>query len=165
MSEVMRMRYSHRVLLSLCVAMLSAVVVIYALRWPYKAAVFPVLVGIFTFSMSIAETLLSLFDKGTGEKLTSMDFDLSEGIDPALEIHRIWMVSIWIVSFFLMILLLGFNIAVPLWVFLYLKIHGKEKWVFSIVLTALTWICFYGLFIKLSKTIFEEGWLLGIFGI
>ncbi len=160
----MRMRYSHRVLMSASVGVLSAVVAISALRWPYKAAIFPMTIGIITFMMSVSETFFSLLAKKTDPKVTSMDFELTEGIDPALATRRIRMISIWIISFFLMVLLLGFNIAIPLWLLLYLRIHGKEKWVFSIVLTALTWICIFGLFVKLSQTVFEKGWLLQILG-
>jgi hypothetical protein len=65
----------------------------------------------------------------------------------------------WIVGFFLLILFLGFSIAVPLFVFSYMKIYGKEKWGISIFMSVLAWVFFYGLFIRLLNTPMMEGWL------
>ena len=65
----------------------------------------------------------------------------------------------WIVAFLVSIVLLGFPIAVPLLVFVYVKFQGKESWLFSIVFTAAVWGFFYGLFDLLLHLPFPEGWL------
>ena len=65
----------------------------------------------------------------------------------------------WIVGFFLMIMLLGFPPAVAVLVFAYLKVQGKEGWLFSAVFTAVVWGCFYGLFDMLLHLPFPPGWL------
>jgi len=59
-------------------------------------------------------------------------------------------------GFFLLILFLGFTISVPLFTFLYLKLHGKEGWGMSIGLSASALACFYGLFVWLLSTPFPE---------
>jgi len=55
--------------------------------------------------------------------------------------------------------LLGFPITIGLFTFLYLKFSGKERWVFSLVMTAIIWVSFYVLFIWFSGVQFPESWL------
>jgi hypothetical protein len=50
-------------------------------------------------------------------------------------------------------------VAVPLFMFLYLKPHSKEGWGISLVLTGFAWAVFYGLFIKLLNVPFGQGWV------
>jgi hypothetical protein len=52
----------------------------------------------------------------------------------------------WTLGFFSAIWLLGFNVAVPVATFLYLKVGARERWPITACLTLLAWILFYGLF-------------------
>lgn len=150
-----------KALMGLCMMVIAAGVVITALKWPFKTALFPVAIGIPVFFMAMAELVLSLFGrKEIAEKQAAVDFKLSEDIDQALVIRRTSLIFIWIISFFLMILLLGFPIAIPLMVFLYLKLQGREGWGVSLFLTALSGVFFYGLFVWLLDIPFQEGWVL-----
>ena len=74
------------------------------------------------------------------------------------------MVAAWMLGFFAAIALLGFPIAVPLFLFLYLKVQGGEGWMLSTVLTAGVFAVFYGLFDRLLHLPFPQGWLLQFFG-
>ena len=65
----------------------------------------------------------------------------------------------WIMGFFAAILLLGFPVAVPLFVFLYLVVQGKERWIFSAIFSGVVWALFYGLFDLLLHLPFPAGWL------
>ena len=147
--------------MSLCVMVIAAGVVVTALNWPFRTALFPATVGSCVFLMAMAELLLNLFaKKEIDEKEPTMDFKFSEDIDKALETHRTLLTSMWIIGFFFMILLFGFIIAVPLWFFLHLRIQAKEGWIVSLVVTAVTWVFFYGLFVWLLDIPFMEGWVL-----
>ncbi len=88
-----------------------------------------------------------------------MDFKLSEEVDPAVARRRTWTAFGWIIGFFFLIVLFGFNIGIPLFVFLYIKWHGGEKWLISILMTVGSWIFFWGLFIWLLDTPMPEGWV------
>ena len=157
------MRYSGAHLMSLCLMVISAGVVITALKWPFRAALFPVIIGISVFFMAIAELLLNLFGKKEMVvKEAAVDFSLSEGMDKALEIRRTLVIFAWIVGFFGLIIFFGFTIAVPLFVFLYLKLQGKEGWGISLIFSVSAWVFFYGLFIWLLNTPFQEGWVVEI---
>lgn len=154
------MRFSGKHLMSLGLMVISAGVVITALKWPLRAALFPIIIGVSVFFMAIAELLLSLFGKKEMTlKEAAVDFSLSEGMDQALEIRRTLVIFSWIISFFVLIIFFGFTIAVPLFVFLYLKLQGREGWGTSLILSVSAWVFFFGLFVWLLNTPFQEGWV------
>ena len=47
--------------------------------------------------------------------------------------------------------------------FLYLRLHSRESWLFSIVFTVAVWAAFYGLFDLLLHLAFPAGWLFSAF--
>lgn len=154
------MRYSGKALVIFCLWVMAIWVIISALKWPPKTALFPLIIGIAVFLMALAELLFTLFGKEEGGEETVMDFQLSRDTDPALATRRTISISIWILGFLLMILLLGFPVTAPLCIFLYLKLEGKERWGISLGVAAGVGACFYFLFIWLLNTSFEEGWVI-----
>ena len=66
-------------------------------------------------------------------------------------------ISFWIIAYYLAIWLLGFSYAMPLMIFAYLKLGAGEKWVISVILTAIGWAVFYLLFIYSLQIPFPEG--------
>jgi hypothetical protein len=63
----------------------------------------------------------------------------------------------WMAAFILAVYLVGFPLTVPLFVFLFLKIQSQVSWTKSIVLTAIAWFFFHGLFQRLVRIQFEAG--------
>ena len=129
--------------------------VIAATAWPMKAALFPLVIGVPLFCLAAAEALWTLFGSPP-EAGEAKDFQLFVGTETA---RRTLVASAWILAFFAAIVLLGFPVAVPLFVFLYLRLKGRESWVVSIVMTAAVWGVFYGLFDLLLHLPFPAGWL------
>lgn len=129
-----------------------------AIAWPLKAALFPLGISIPLFCLAAAELLWLLF--GASEKGEVMDFQLADHVPSAVALRRTALAIGWILGFFVTILLLGFPIAVPVFVFLYLKLQGREGWIFSAVCTAAVWAGFYVLFDQLLHLPFAAGWLL-----
>ena len=154
------MKLSGRAWMSLAIMFVAVGIIISALRWPFRAALFPMVVGIPLFILSTVQFLKSAFLGGKGHiKEATIDFKLSEMEDKALEKKRTIDIFLWILGFFFMVLLIGFPIAVPLFMFLYMKLHGKEKWGTSLILTFVAWASFYGLFVKFCDVPFMEGWV------
>ena len=73
-------------------------------------------------------------------------------------VRRSLIVGGWIVGFFVAIWLLGFSLAIPVATFLYLK-AAREKWLLTIVLTALSWGFVYGIFERVLLVPFTPGQL------
>ena len=88
-----------------------------------------------------------------------MDFQLSDDIDPAIANRRTLLAFGWVLGFFLLILLFGFTFAVPLVVFLFLKVQARERWGISLFLTGSSLVFFFGLFVWLLNIPFAEGWI------
>jgi Tripartite tricarboxylate transporter TctB family len=133
--------------LAATIMLVSGYGVIAAWAWPWKAALFPLTIGIPLFCLSAVELGWTLFEsRARGE---------------AKDFRKTALAAAWIIGFFAAILLLGFPLAVPLFVFLYLKVQGTEGWLFSAVFTAAVWAVFYALFDRLLHLPFAAGWLTG----
>jgi len=65
-------------------------------------------------------------------------------------------ISLWALGYLILIFLVGFHIANPIFLVLFLKMSGKISWPKTIILTAITWGFIYGLFeIMLKQEIFR----------
>jgi hypothetical protein len=143
--------------LAIGVMIVSGYGVIAASAWPWKAALFPLVIGIPLFCLAATEVLWVLFGRPEA-KGEAMEFQLSTG---AGSLRRTAVAVAWMLGFFAAIVLLGFPIAVPLFVLLYLKLQGGEGWVLSIVMTLVVWGIFYALFDRLLHLPFPAGWFFG----
>jgi hypothetical protein len=148
--------------MSTVMALMSAGVVLTALKWPFKTALFPVIIGGSVFLLSGAELVLSLVEKEGTKKHSAMDFKLSEDVEKSVATRRTLATFGWIFGFFLLIMFFGFPIGIGLFVFLYLRVQGREKWPMVIILTGASLFFFWGLFIWLLDTPMPDGYIVGI---
>ncbi len=144
--------------LGLGIMALSAWAAISAWAWPTKAAMFPLVIAIPLFCLAAAEVLWVLL-AAAAARSEVMDYKLSADVPQKTARRRTLLAAGWTLGFFAMIVLLGFPIAVPLFVFLYLKIQGREGWMLSVVVTLAMWGFFYGLFDQLLHLPFPNGWI------
>lgn len=142
--------------LSVLIMLMAAYGVFAATAWPWKAALFPLVIGIPLFCLAAAEALWTLFGAAPVQEGQAKDFQLSIGSQSA---RRTAVAGAWILGFFAAIVLLGFPIAVPLFVFLYLRLQGRESWRVCVLMTGAIWGIFYGLFDALLHLPFPAGWL------
>jgi hypothetical protein len=134
--------------------------VVAATAWPWKAALFPLAIGIPLFCLAAAEALWVVLAKEETQT-QARDFQLTSSKDSA---RHTAVALAWMLAFFAAIVLLGFTIAVPLFVLLYLRVQGGEGWLITIVMTLAVWGIFYGLFDYLLHLPFPTGWLLAWLG-
>jgi hypothetical protein len=141
-------RLSGAALFSAALAAVAAFAVYTALRWPPKAALFPLVMGVPLLVLALAQLVV----------------DLRERPAAAPQARRAWGILAWMVAFILLVLLLGFPLAVPVFVLAYLVSSGGESWLLSVVLAAAAWAAFYLLFQRLLHFPFDDGliktWLL-----
>ena len=145
--------------LSIAVMLASGYAVFAATTWPWKAALFPLVIGIPLFCLAAVELLWNFLGKEHHRDAMEVTLSTDAGAQ-----RRVARVAAWMLAFFAAIALLGFPIAVPLFVFLYLKLQGGEGWVMSIGLTLGVFAVFYGLFDALLHLPFPAGWLWGWLG-
>ena len=71
-------------------------------------------------------------------------------------VRRTLTVGSWSLGYLISIYFVGFHIANPLFLILFLKISGKISWPKTILLTIITWAFIYGLFnVMLKQEIFK----------
>jgi hypothetical protein len=154
------MKFSGKLLISFFAMAIAVVVIINAMEWPFKTALFPTIVGAFLFFGGLTDLLLNLLGpKADASKQGVVDFQLSDEVDQTVANRRTLVAFGWIIGFFLLILVVGFPAAIPLLVFLFLKVQAREKWGLSLLLTAVAFGFFYFLFVWLLDIPFSPGWL------
>jgi len=158
------MKITGRSWMALALMALSAGMFVNALQWPRSAALFPLTIAVFVFVLAALEVFLALFLKQETKETTTVDFKMvtaeEANIDDATVRKRIMLISLWVFFFFMLILLAGFPVAVPVFFVLFLRFYAKEGWPWTLVLTAVAWAFFYGLFVRLLNTPFDEGWIM-----
>ena len=142
------MRASGAAVFSAGLAAAAAYAVFTALRWPPKAALFPLVMGIPLLVLALTQIVIDLREPprregGPGSGAAALA------------------ILAWMAGFIALVLLIGFPFAVPLLIFAYLRVAGREPWLLSIALAAAAWGIFHLLFQKLLHFPFEAGLLIG----
>lgn len=143
------MRISGAALFSLALAAMAGYAVIAALAWPFKAALFPLTMGIPLVLLSLVQLVLDL-----------RDLEQPAESDSHIARRRTLAVFAWMAAFIVLVLLFGFPITVPLFVFSYLVVQSRAGWGLSIALTAAAWGFFHVVFERLLHFPFDAGLIL-----
>ena len=129
--------------------------------WPNIAKIMPVYVAAIP---GIILVLVQLYREVTGwqgRRSSAGGIDMDEVSDVQLdrqtELRRTLGYFAWFIGGALGIWLLGLVIALPLLVFLYTLIEGKEKWYIALIATACTYALVWGLFEYMLETRWPPG--------
>jgi hypothetical protein len=148
-----------RILFCLFLIAVAAYAAYSASAWSFKAALFPLSVGIPLIILAAAQLLLDLFGKAESARGPAVDLEFAADVPRDVARRRVIDIFLWIIGFILLVFLLGFPIAVPLFILSYLRLQSRESWWRSVSLTAIAWGFFYGVFERLIHLRFEEGWI------
>jgi len=144
-------------ILGVAVVLASGAAVVIAMDWPLKAKLFPIAIGVPVFCMAAAEVLWGLLRPDA--RAAAMDFRLSDHLPSKIAVRRTLVAIGWMLGFLVGIVLVGFPMAVPLVVFLYAKVQGREPWGLSLGLALVVWGIFYAVFDRLLHLPFPAGWI------
>jgi putative tricarboxylic transport membrane protein len=156
------LQFDWRVLFTVCVIVLLALALWQSRNFGFRAGLFPWVIG----TPTLVLTLFQLAKDLTGRKKGSaphLEVGATFEVAPEVANRRTWSIIGWIVGFFIAIWLLGFSIAVPLTLVLYLKLAGREKWPTIALVTFFTWLFFYLLFERTLKVPFPDGLVFSLF--
>lgn len=146
-----------RILFSLLVIALGAFAVYKAYGWTFKAKLFPLSVAIPLIALAFTQLLLDLFGKAESASGPAVELDFAADVPHDVARGRVIGIFLWIAGFIVLVLLVGFPVAVPLFIFSYLSAQSRVGWKLAVSLTAIAWALFYGLFQWLLHLPFEAG--------
>lgn len=158
----MRRLLNLRGVLSLAAVCVAGYALYASWSWPFRTALFPRVIALPILFLALTEWALSVWSSEKEREGHAVDFQLTETVEPALARKRTIAIIIWTLGFLVLILLVGFPLAVPIFVFAYLKIAGREPWTLTIVLTAVSWLSMEGLFNRFLHIPFPEGLIFGL---
>jgi hypothetical protein len=144
-------------LFSIFLILVAGYAALSASHWSFKTGFFPLAVSIPLLVLVILNLVLE-FVSGT-EKASgpAVDAEFTTDVAPEVTRRRVIETFSWIAGFIVLVFLLGFPVAVPLFLFAYLAIQSQVGWLLSLSLTAMTWGFFYFLFQRLLHLQFEAG--------
>jgi hypothetical protein len=151
------LRVNPSLLLSLAVMIASAWAVLAATAWPWKAALFPLVIGIPLFLLAAAEFCVTAVGRSASTEGPAADIAPSRHVDRSVALRRTAATFGWLVGFAALIVAVGFTLAVPLFVLLYLRVQASERWPRSLALAGLAWALVHGLFVRVLNLPFAEG--------
>jgi hypothetical protein len=131
------MRCSGRALFSLVLLGVGLFAVASASRWPFKAAFFPIVVGIPLAVLAGVQLVLDL--RGRGAQGTEPALDIQLGGDVPEEVARPRTLTLFMLS--------------------YLGFQSGAGWRTTLGLAGAAWMFFYGVFQWLLRLPFEPGWI------
>lgn len=144
------------------------VFVYYAKDWRLQARLYPWVIGIPMVILAIVQVILDLkgIERKQKDAAAPVDFQFSQPtVEPAVARRRAINMFSWFFGFFFGVWLLGFSLMIPLIVFGYMYIQSKEKLWLSLTLTAIAWVFFWALFVKVLTLPFPEGLIFTWLGI
>ena len=151
------MRNTGHIVFSLVLIAVAGYVIYSASHWSFKTGFFPLAIAIPLMALALLQLSLELFGGPEAKAERAAEAEFSNEVSPADARRRALAAFSWIAIFVLFVYLVGFPIAVPLFLFLYLRLQSKVSWSFSIGLTVLAWGAFYALFERLIRLQFAPG--------
>jgi len=149
----------HKGRVLFCIFLISvAVTAIYlALEWSFKAALFPLSVGIPLLILASMQLVQLVLGKDETIESAAVDLEFSSDVPPEIERRRVISAFAWIAGFIFCVYTIGFPLAVPLFICSYLRFESGVGSLPTITATAITWVVFYALFQRLVHLQFEQG--------
>ena len=151
-------------LFTLLLAVVFAAGVWAAREWPVKTALFPTIIGV---AGCVLAAILSLWigirgggPSASGETAVQGDIFLDEDVRGAAGLRRTLVICAWILGVVGATWLIGQPFALPLFVFLYLKVGSHESWTVSLAITAAVVIFLMGVFDNVIHVSWYDGELL-----
>jgi hypothetical protein len=144
---------------SFCALVFFCVFVYQAQEWRLQARLYPYAIGIPMIILALIQVILDLmgYVAKQSDDAAPVDFQATKTVAPEIAFKRTVTTFGWFLGFFAGIWLLGFSITIPAMVFSYMYFQGKEKLMLAATLTAIAYVFFWALFVKLLNLPFPDG--------
>jgi hypothetical protein len=159
------MKNQGHIITSIFLLAIAGYAIYFASGWSFKTGFFPLAIAIPLAILALAHLLLVLFDAPEQVGGVAVEAEFSNDASPEIARRRATSVFGWIGAFIVLVYLVGFPVAVPLFMLFYLKLQSAVDWFRSLLLTVITWGFFYLVFQRLIHLPFESGLLQSSLGL
>ena len=159
------MRSKGNLLFSLFLIVIAGYAAFSASHWSFKTGFFPLAVSIPLIVLAILNLVLEFVGGKEKPSGPALEAEFANDLPPEVARRRVVEVFSWIAGFIVLVFLVGFPVAVPLFVLSYLAMQSRIGWLQSMTLTAGAWGFFYFLFQRLLNLQFETGVIQGWMGL
>ena len=153
----LHLRFNRAVLFSFAIVAVIALALWQSRNFGFRAGLFPWAIGFPVLALALVQLGSDLLGYGGGRAHGHI-VETGPEIAPQMTYRRTLRIIGWTFGFFVVIWLLGFAVAVPLTMLLYLK-AAREKWLITVTMALISWLFFYGLFDYALHVPFPEGQL------
>ena len=150
---------------------LVSAAVVTAWSWPFATGLFPLAIGIPVLIISLSQTAKDIIATKRGRNLRNRskqrirDIEVDRSVPTNLVLERAGKFYLCAIGFLVLILLIGFKLAVPLFIVVCVRLIAKATWLLTIVLMALMAVLVLGVFDNLLNIPWPESLLDRIFEI
>jgi Tripartite tricarboxylate transporter TctB family len=144
-------------LFSIFLILVAGYAALSASHWSFKTGFFPLAVSIPLLILVILNLVLEFVGGTKKASGPALDAEFTNDVAPEVARRRVIETFSWIAGFIALVFLVGFPVAVPLFLVSYLAIQSQVGWLLSVSLTAVTWGFFTFLFQRLLNLQFEAG--------
>ncbi|GAB6153811.1 hypothetical protein JCM17380_25610 [Desulfosporosinus burensis] len=144
----MKMRINGAVVFNIFLVLVFAAVIIVSLGYSYRARLTPLVIGIPGLLVTVITLVFELRKSMIKQDPSAVDQSAAatEKSKNKEKVRKEIIAFSWLTGLFLLIYVVGFIIAIPIYLFLYLKIKSQEKLVFSGLFSLISWGALYGFF-------------------
>lgn len=162
----MSLRFEARTLLTVFLMVVFSYVVIEAWDMPLQAKLFPFTIGAIALTLLVYQFIKEVFvpPKQGATEHSGADMDFTEDESTTAGKKRALELFGWVYGFGIGLWLVGFYVAIPLMIFLYLLRH-REGPVIVVALPLGMWLATWGIFDRLLHLPFPPGLLVEMVGI
>ncbi len=143
-----------------------------AAQWPFAKKLFPLTIAIQVLFIALGQLTADLrsltrHDAGDSARPEERIIDIKVDRDIPVEVVVKRAAAFFgaMIGLFLLTLLIGLKVSVPIFLFGYLKFFSRASWPLTLILVALFLVLVFGLFDRLLNVPWNEGLLLEYFDI
>jgi hypothetical protein len=159
------MKLTWQVTFGLVVLVFFGVCLWQATAWPRQAKFFPIAILVPMIIVGLVNLALELKGLFTHRRLSTdctSETAVTEPVGERAAVRLTFQTFLWVFGFFAGIWLVGFSVAIPLFIFSYLKLYSREGWIVSLALAAAVWVFFFLLFETLLHLPLPEGMIFSL---
>ena len=150
----MRTRLNGAMIFSIFLILVFMVAIVLASGYGGRAKMAPLVVAIPGFLFMVGRLFVE-FREATKEQVKkALEYEAAGSnviTDSPIDYWKEFNPFAWIIGLFLIIYVAGFMVAIPIFLFFYLKVRSNEKLGFTIIFTLSTWVVLYLFFVVLLK--------------